>query len=415
MPLAPETRKLLEDLVTRRTLPWLALLALMACTDPYEPPTGVDTDTNDPDDVDGDGFTTRGGDCDDNDANSFPGANDVVGDDIDQNCDGTDGLDEDGDGHAWTGSGGDDCDDADDSIYADAPEVGWDDIDQNCDGRDQFDFDQISMGKSHTCGLTTAGVVECWGADDRGQVGLRPLTGTYTHVDSGFSFSCAISTGGELTCWGSDDENQITDTPSGTTWDQLSVGHNFACALDTAGLATCWGENVPGYDQVLQTPSGTPMKDIAAGSNHACAITKTDGILACWGADYEDQVTDTPTFDDNYLQVALGADHSCAIRQDQGLRCWGRRELGQVSPPSDAGPYSQVSGADQTTCAIRENVEMSCWGKNEPWGLVADMPTGADFRYADAGWDHACAIGTHDGEVVCWGKNTAGQTNVPWP
>ena len=42
-------------------------------------------------DNDGDGFTSDV-DCDDDDASVFPGAEDAFGDDIDQNCDGVDGI-----------------------------------------------------------------------------------------------------------------------------------------------------------------------------------------------------------------------------------------------------------------------------------------------------------------------------------
>ena len=40
-----------------------------------------------------------------------PSATDIVGDKIDQECDGVDGTDTDGDGFASLASGGDDCDD----------------------------------------------------------------------------------------------------------------------------------------------------------------------------------------------------------------------------------------------------------------------------------------------------------------
>ena len=55
---------------------------------------------------------------------------DVVGDGIDQNCDGRDGIDGDGDGQASRESGGIDCDDSDVGIlatayYVDADQDGW--------------------------------------------------------------------------------------------------------------------------------------------------------------------------------------------------------------------------------------------------------------------------------------------------
>lgn len=57
-------------------------------------------------DDDGDGFTELQGDCDDADPALNPGEVEVWGDGIDQDCDGTDKLDADGDGHFSITSGG---------------------------------------------------------------------------------------------------------------------------------------------------------------------------------------------------------------------------------------------------------------------------------------------------------------------
>ena len=43
-------------------------------------------------DIDGDGFTPNQGDCNENDSTINPGALDILGDGIDQNCDGADGT-----------------------------------------------------------------------------------------------------------------------------------------------------------------------------------------------------------------------------------------------------------------------------------------------------------------------------------
>ena len=58
-------------------------------TDTSDTDTG-DTDTGPVNDADGDGFSSDDGDCDDTDASIYPGAEDIPGDGIDQDCVGGD-------------------------------------------------------------------------------------------------------------------------------------------------------------------------------------------------------------------------------------------------------------------------------------------------------------------------------------
>jgi hypothetical protein len=85
-------------------------------------------------DDDNDGFTEDEGDCNDAVPGVNPYASDLVGDTIDQNCDGVDGTDFDSDTYASEASGGSDCDDTDPTTYPNAAEVWYDGIDQQCDG-----------------------------------------------------------------------------------------------------------------------------------------------------------------------------------------------------------------------------------------------------------------------------------------
>ncbi len=83
-------------------------------------------------DGDGDGYTELGGDCDDTNATVYPGADEIPYNTIDENCDGADLTDQDGDGYDG-GFGGTDCDDSDPAVNPGAGEV-CDGLDNDCDG-----------------------------------------------------------------------------------------------------------------------------------------------------------------------------------------------------------------------------------------------------------------------------------------
>ncbi|MFT5584949.1 MAG: hypothetical protein ACI9VR_002537 [Cognaticolwellia sp.] len=77
-----------------------------------------------------DAWIARDGDCDDADGSTFPGAEEIPYDDVDQDCDGSDLRDADGDGDPVDS----DCDDADDtraSTFFERCNTG---VDEDCDG-----------------------------------------------------------------------------------------------------------------------------------------------------------------------------------------------------------------------------------------------------------------------------------------
>ena len=124
-------------------------------------------------DADGDGWTVAEGDCNDGDPTVNAGAEEVVADGVDQDCDGGDTcyLDEDGDGWGSTETvasedldctdAGEstlstDCDDGDPSIHAGAEEVAADGIDQDCIGGEVCYADGDGDGYGTTATVASA-------------------------------------------------------------------------------------------------------------------------------------------------------------------------------------------------------------------------------------------------------------------
>lgn len=99
--------------------------------DPETDPPNVDSDN--------DGYTLENGDCNDNDAGINPGATEICGDNIDQDCSGADrecaANEVDADGDNYTSDV--DCNDNDLDINPGATEICGDNIDQDCSGSDR--------------------------------------------------------------------------------------------------------------------------------------------------------------------------------------------------------------------------------------------------------------------------------------
>ena len=106
-------------------------------SDSAEPAIEPSEPSTEPIDNDGDGYISElegGDDCDDDNADVYPNAEEIPEDGIDQDCDRIDLIyaDNDGDGSKENV----DCDDNDATVYPDAEEIPDDGIDQDCDGED---------------------------------------------------------------------------------------------------------------------------------------------------------------------------------------------------------------------------------------------------------------------------------------
>jgi alpha-tubulin suppressor-like RCC1 family protein len=127
----------------------------------------------------------------------------------------------------------------------------------------------IAGGGLHTCALTTAGSVRCWGWNMYGQLGngsmtnsavpvtVSGLTSSVVAIGAGNAHTCALTTGGGLWCWGDNQRGElgggglaqsplpvaVTGLSSGVTALFMSEDGEDTCALNGAGTLLCWGWN----------------------------------------------------------------------------------------------------------------------------------------------------------------------------
>ena len=167
-------------------------------------------------DVDADGVSSER-DCDDLNASVYPGAAELMGDGLDNNCDGRIDelyLDRDGDGFGAMDEGGTDCDDYNAEAYPNAEEILDDGIDQDCDGVDDVEVlgvyrdllrvhDKLSQVSCIV--IEDYKTVDCFEQHTLRTVMRRTFEFEGRLKDIAFSWlrtsGCALSDRGELTCW----------------------------------------------------------------------------------------------------------------------------------------------------------------------------------------------------------------------
>jgi alpha-tubulin suppressor-like RCC1 family protein len=330
------------------------------------------------------------------------------------------------------------------------------------------DAAMVAAGPMHTCLVTRAGGVKCWGNNSSGQLGDGTQETRYIPVDvSGLSsgvaslavgddFTCAVLQDGGVKCWGNNYNGQLGD---GTQEDRLlpvdvvglggkvtaaAAGDSSACALLADGRVQCWGYNawgLAGDDSIDQssTPvdiSGLPtIVELVVGFDHACGRAD-QGAVWCWGRtgllgveSFDHGPLQVPGLDVSVTHLAAGSYHTCVVQEDNMI-CWGLNGFGQlgdgqqttaqVTPVTSQaldGDILQLAAGLYHTCALT-STGVFCWGGNALGQLGDGTATtqlvpvevrGLSARPValTAGTFHTCAL-TIAGRVECWGLQRAG-------
>ncbi|MCL2825705.1 MAG: hypothetical protein FWD57_17065, partial [Polyangiaceae bacterium] len=329
----------------------------------------------------------------------------------------------------------------------------------------------LAAGDRHTCAVTSAGALKCWGSNIFGlidkskdtkliPVQVPSLSANVKAVSTGYDRTCVLKTDGNVYCWGhnydGDGPGDYSDIPTQVNGFNTSVvtiasGRHHHCAITATRAVYCWDRNSAGQGGIdSHDSSGTAKQvlgldagaiSITGGATHSCAVMNPQGPL-CWGSNAFGQLGDSTTtqslvpvavvgLDEDLAAVSAGDNHTCGITSGGDVFCWGQNTLGQLGDGSTDPRTSPtkvmeigaraiaISAGAMHTCVLTENGTVKCWGGNSN-GQIGNGTTsnqlvavevsalGSGIHAVSAGQNHTCAQ-TASRTVKCWGANTMGQ------
>ena len=240
------------------------------------------------------------------------------------------------------------------------------------------------------CSVLASGGVDCWGDNQWGQLGagLSPFTANYSDVPVGVvgisqatsvsandSDFCAVLSSGGVECWGANDTGELGAGLDPATTDYSSVpvavsgiasatsvsadGIGTFCALLRGGGVSCWGDNNAGDNAAGQLgagldPTTTGYSDVPV---RVVGITNAAGVSVDGDGEF------------------------CAVLNSRDVDCWGDNTSGRLGAGLDptTTPYSDVPvrvvgitdasrvtiNGFYTVCAVLTNGHVDCWGDDD--------------------------------------------------
>ena len=334
----------------------------------------------------------------------------------------------------------------------------------------------ISAGEFHTCAVVD-GAAMCWGLNTHGQVGdsttadrnvPAPVSGLGSGIiaiSAGGQHSCALTAAGGVKCWGENSTGQLGDSTTtqrntpvdvvglSTGVTAVAAGWSHTCAALTAGGVMCWGAN--GFGQLgdgTTTPSTVPVSvaglpvavaGIATSVFHTCVRTSA-GAALCWGNNESGQLGNGSSTNSSspvgvsglasgVAEISAGSAgttrSTCALTSAGSVKCWGNNQFGQLGAPSGnicgvpcsltpigvsglSSGVATIAVGGHNACAGLDSGGVQCWGST--YGSAPDDVPGLSgaVTQLSRGADHGCALVASGTGARCWGHNGKGQLGI---
>jgi hypothetical protein len=207
----------------------------------------------------------------------------------------------------------------------------------------------VSAAGNHTCAITSAGLMYCWGADD---VGGTPASATPVQIAG------------------------ITGAV------KLAVGRLHACVADAAGAVRCFGTVPQGTTGFVDVPSTAPqvttglvaaLIGLVAGDVHTCALLDPGmgqaffvmcwGLRDAWEPGTPGTISEAPLFASANASLVFASGGGTAIVGAAGLLDLCDMELPPPLTPLLGATLAATVGVGTHGCAAGP-VDLRCWGQN---------------------------------------------------
>lgn len=255
---------------------------------------------------------------------------------------------------------------------------------------------QLAAGADHTCAVVGGGV-RCWGSNRFGQLGNGGPTGINERkttpvavsglsgvkaISAGGDHTCAVTSAGAIKCWG---ENGFGELGDGTTTDRptpvtvalrgaaaIAAGWQHTCAITTKGGVICWGRNTYGG-----------LGDGTTRERHRPVAVSGLGLGS------------------GVTEITAGYGFTCARLGQDDVRCWGRNDFGQLGDGTTASRHKPVStlfscqGEAPTIIAQPGKVTYGTSGNDVIMGT-----SHRDHIQGKGGFDRICGLGAADKIVL---------------
>jgi alpha-tubulin suppressor-like RCC1 family protein len=303
-----------------------------------------------------------------------------------------------------------------------------------CPAGEVCKFRSVAAGGDHTCAVDTNGKAWCWGEDGSFATGVSSLGSLPKHahrqipaftdlgvradfvaIDTDFGHTCAVSAAQDVFCWGINNAGQLgaplginsstraMPVRSGNRYKSIVTGMAHSCAVQASnGLVDCWGDN--------------SHFQLTGNANSSTLLTINSKVpLASRGVQF----------------MAAGATTTCAQVSNDDTVCWGKPSPGSPNSSASQGfvaltaSYARSMASDLDQCGFQSCAriciadlggELSCghWkAGTSPSQLLSKVPDPQgvvviSWTQVDVGPNHVCAVTTRQ-DVWCFGNNSFGQ------